>query len=209
MEFFPRQEKNYVTSDGDVVDRICWLYYGFTRGATEAVLRRNRFLTDFSPVLPAGLIIVLPIYQKDESPRELWKYVTKESLLATATVTTNSALVTPTDEELLAAYRVSKIRAKIEVPYRPVLNPSAPTDIVTVELGDDLLPGTVLPGVGNPENKQPKQVTDYDYVAVYYNDNGALRLGYIPKAQICEQCDYYTCTGNPIPDDIDNDDEFA
>jgi phage tail protein X len=50
----------YRTSDGDMVDRICWKHYGRTAGTVEAVLEANPGLAARGPVLPAGVIINLP-----------------------------------------------------------------------------------------------------------------------------------------------------
>lgn len=50
----------YRTSDGDMIDAICWKYYGRTQGAVEAVLAANPKLSDYGPVLDAGILIVLP-----------------------------------------------------------------------------------------------------------------------------------------------------
>lgn len=59
----------YSTSDGDMLDRICWVYYGQQSKAVEAVLEANRAikLADYGPVLPAGLIITLPELTASES----------------------------------------------------------------------------------------------------------------------------------------------
>ncbi|WP_323119972.1 tail protein X [Burkholderia alba] len=51
----------YTTSDGDMVDEIAWKYYGATdSGQVEAILAVNPGLADHGPVLPAGVMIVLP-----------------------------------------------------------------------------------------------------------------------------------------------------
>lgn len=48
------------TRDGDVVDQLALAAYGFAAGATEAVLAANPQLDAYGPVLPAGLVVVLP-----------------------------------------------------------------------------------------------------------------------------------------------------
>ena len=50
----------YLTRDGDMVDRICWKFYGRQGGAVEAVLEANPHLADRGPKLPAGIVIDLP-----------------------------------------------------------------------------------------------------------------------------------------------------
>ncbi len=50
----------YVTSEGDVLDAVCWLHYGPRPGTFEAVLKANPGLADRGPVLPAGLRVELP-----------------------------------------------------------------------------------------------------------------------------------------------------
>ncbi|GAK43589.1 tail X family protein [Tepidicaulis marinus] len=50
----------YRTSDGDMVDFICWKHYGVQSGAVEAVLEANEGLAALGPRLPAGVTITLP-----------------------------------------------------------------------------------------------------------------------------------------------------
>lgn len=50
----------YVTRQFDMVDLICWRYYGRTQGTVEAVLAVNQNLADLAPILPEGLRILLP-----------------------------------------------------------------------------------------------------------------------------------------------------
>lgn len=50
----------YRTRDGDMLDRLCWKYYGRSQGAVEAVLEANPGLALRGPVLPTGIEIVLP-----------------------------------------------------------------------------------------------------------------------------------------------------
>lgn len=47
------------TADGDVLDEVCWRYYGHP-DAVPAVLAANPGLADQLPVLPAGLALFLP-----------------------------------------------------------------------------------------------------------------------------------------------------
>lgn len=48
------------TIDGDMIDRLAHDAYGRTAGAAEAVMAANPHLAGLGPVLPAGLIVVLP-----------------------------------------------------------------------------------------------------------------------------------------------------
>ena len=56
----------YRTQAGDMLDEICWLYYGRTRGTVETVLEANPGLADYGPVLPAGVLVTLPIIEPQE-----------------------------------------------------------------------------------------------------------------------------------------------
>ncbi len=49
----------YLTTDGDVLDEICWRRYG-REDAVPDVLAANRGLADVGAVLPAGVLLVLP-----------------------------------------------------------------------------------------------------------------------------------------------------
>lgn len=65
----------YHTREHDVLDAICHKHYGHTNGTVEAVLAANPGLADQRPVLPAGLLITLPMLPKAETknqPIKLW-----------------------------------------------------------------------------------------------------------------------------------------
>lgn len=64
----------YVTSDGDMLDAICWSYYGAAPGVVETVLSANPGLADLGDVLPAGVAIKLPEIQSApvETEVTLW-----------------------------------------------------------------------------------------------------------------------------------------
>lgn len=51
----------YTTEAGDMVDHICWRFYGREVGPTEAVYDANPGLTAYGPVLPEGVAIILPV----------------------------------------------------------------------------------------------------------------------------------------------------
>ncbi|MCP3881676.1 MAG: phage tail protein [Sulfitobacter sp.] len=66
---------DYLTSEGDTVDFICWKFYGQQSGAVELVLEANRGLADRGPLLPAGLRLVLPDLPRpatEVQPLRLW-----------------------------------------------------------------------------------------------------------------------------------------
>lgn len=64
----------YTTKDGDVLDDICYRYYGHTDKTVEKVLDANDFLAFEPPVLKAGLKIVLPEIneRKSSETMRLW-----------------------------------------------------------------------------------------------------------------------------------------
>lgn len=51
----------YMTRAGDTADFIAWKHYGTTeRKVVEKLLDANKGLSDMGPVLPAGVIVLLP-----------------------------------------------------------------------------------------------------------------------------------------------------
>lgn len=55
----------YTSSDGDTVDYIAWKHYGTQAGQiTEQVLAANPGLAAYGPLLPAGVVITLPVVDK-------------------------------------------------------------------------------------------------------------------------------------------------
>jgi phage tail protein X len=64
----------YVTKDGDVLDAICWKYYGSTTGVVEKVLEANRHLAELGEIFSAGVKIVLPDLAQEEETEsvKLW-----------------------------------------------------------------------------------------------------------------------------------------
>lgn len=48
------------TSDGDLLDTLCYQQYGHLNGAVEAVLAANRLLADERQPFRAGLLISFP-----------------------------------------------------------------------------------------------------------------------------------------------------
>lgn len=67
--------ETYKTRAGDMLDEICFRFYGRQSGAVEAVLAANRDLADIGPVLPVGLTITLPELTapvQEAQPVRLW-----------------------------------------------------------------------------------------------------------------------------------------
>lgn len=64
----------YITKDGDVLDSICFKYYGSTSGTVEKVLEANRHLAELGEVFNANVKIVLPdLTQEEETENiKLW-----------------------------------------------------------------------------------------------------------------------------------------
>ncbi len=64
----------YVTKDGDVLDAICWKYYGSTTGVVEKVLQANRHLAELGAIFSAGVKIILPDLTQEEETEsvKLW-----------------------------------------------------------------------------------------------------------------------------------------
>jgi len=65
----------YRTRDGDMLDAICSRFYGNEQDVTEQVLAANPGLADVGPILPAGLILTLPVQTSPETVKDtvrLW-----------------------------------------------------------------------------------------------------------------------------------------
>ena len=64
----------YITKDGDVLDAICFKYYGNTSGTVEKVLEANRHLSELGAIFSAGVKIVLPDLSQEEETEsiKLW-----------------------------------------------------------------------------------------------------------------------------------------
>ena len=63
----------YITKNGDMLDKICFEYYG-TTAITCKVLEVNRELAKVGAVLPAGVTIYLPDVEKPTAKKKvtLW-----------------------------------------------------------------------------------------------------------------------------------------
>jgi phage tail protein X len=66
----------YRTKDGEMLDAICYRYYGRSSGVVELVLAANQNLSRQAEQLPAGLVITLPdlpSQTNDVTPIRLWQ----------------------------------------------------------------------------------------------------------------------------------------
>lgn len=62
------------TSDGDVLDSLCYVYYGRLAGVVEAVLAANPGLADQPQPFASGVLIVLPdISVQSQATVTLWE----------------------------------------------------------------------------------------------------------------------------------------
>ncbi|WP_421780705.1 tail protein X [Kiloniella litopenaei] len=59
----------YITKDKDMIDAICFKYYGFHQGTVELVLEANPGLAKQPSILPVGLVIELPDIERKETPK--------------------------------------------------------------------------------------------------------------------------------------------
>ncbi len=61
------------TSDGDLLDTLCYRYYGHLNGSVEQVLDANQGLADEPQPFRAGVLIVLPdIVETTQESIQLW-----------------------------------------------------------------------------------------------------------------------------------------
>lgn len=50
----------YKSIQGDTLDKICFRFYGYTKGILEQTLEANPGVEEFGPELPLGTLISLP-----------------------------------------------------------------------------------------------------------------------------------------------------
>ncbi|WP_339540588.1 tail protein X [Pseudomonas sp. RA_5y_Pfl1_P24] len=61
------------TSDGDLLDTLCYQHYGHLNGTVEAVLAANRLLADEPQPLRVGLLITFPEIERPAVEQvQLW-----------------------------------------------------------------------------------------------------------------------------------------
>lgn len=63
--------QTYITRQFDMLDDICWRFYGRTQQTVEAVMIANPNLADLLPILPEGLTISLPDLPQPETTETL------------------------------------------------------------------------------------------------------------------------------------------
>ncbi|MFC5372901.1 tail protein X [Brevundimonas faecalis] len=63
--------RQITTRQGDVVDQIAKAFYGDMEKATEAVLDANPHLADLPPVLPAGVVVTMPVLATTPTKKRL------------------------------------------------------------------------------------------------------------------------------------------
>lgn len=103
----PKVETQYLTREGDVLDKICWNYYGRTKGTVEATLLRNRTtLSFYRSLLPAGVLLVLPVVSLPDSGIKLWNYRAEVLFTPTSAQSSGDSLLAVQDA--LATYRLNK-----------------------------------------------------------------------------------------------------
>jgi len=80
----------YTTRAGDLLDWIAWRFYGRTQGTVAVVLAANPGLAEWRPVLPGGLVVLLPpVAAEPDTVAGLWQGVSEpaanvpEALLTT------------------------------------------------------------------------------------------------------------------------------
>lgn len=61
--------QTYLTAEGDVLDWVVWKHYGHQRpGTVELVLQANPGIADLGELLPAGVLVTLPVLP--QTPRK-------------------------------------------------------------------------------------------------------------------------------------------
>lgn len=64
----------YTTRDGDMLDEICFKFYGKTDGTVERVLEANQNLANLGPVYSAGVVITMPdVAIESQTKVRLWE----------------------------------------------------------------------------------------------------------------------------------------
>ncbi|MEI7377230.1 tail protein X [Dickeya chrysanthemi] len=62
--------KVYAHQD-DVLDALCYRYYGRTQGIVETVMQSNPGIADFGPLLPHGTVVILPDINVSDSQESI------------------------------------------------------------------------------------------------------------------------------------------
>lgn len=173
MNKIQQLDKNYLTSDGDVLDRICWLFYGSTANVTERVLARNPVLNKYPSVLPAGIILVLPLFKYEPNRVALWDYVQPRSV--------DFVKLKQEEEDRLAA--IQRYRAPDQTIFIGQSVNSLYSPVAKVQ---PILVGNQVPDSFNrpPSPVMPGEDAD-QYVAVYYRGEGnVFKVGFVKREEV-------------------------
>jgi phage tail protein X len=139
VDFGVATEKQYITTDGDVLDAICWAYYGRTQQVVEAVWLRNRdVLATYGPILPAGVLLVLPVVAiQVNGANRLWNYrVPAKFPLSTTDPFAQDTLEIV--EAALEVYRAARDSGAVVVPTvlaQASANVVIPPEVETLRVG--------------------------------------------------------------------------
>lgn len=176
MSQLPQLDKNYLTTQGDVLDKICWLFYGITDRTVKIVLERNPILNEYPSILPAGILLVLPTLNAEPSRQPLWDYVqpTQAQFTVDESQSEEQKLRDSLNQYQNTGDGTIYISAKVDRLYSPMasvtpilVGPQVPANLKTEPLPD--IPST------NAES----------YVGIYYRGpNNTFRVGYISKDQL-------------------------
>jgi phage tail protein X len=174
MSALPQLDKNYLTMDGDVLDKICWLFYGQSSKTTEAVLKRNPLLNRYPSVLPAGLILVLPVMRYEAQRKPLWDYVQPKRIDLTRVKSDAT-----TQDDALAQYRLAKTDT-IYVAERVTKLYSPNSTVLPVLVGSQ-----VPTEFTTPPRPDIPQEGGQEYVAVYYRGaDNQFKVGFVPNNEV-------------------------
>lgn len=187
MTKLPTLAKNYLTIDGDVLDKICWLFYGKREKVTEAVIAANPIVLEYGTVMPAGIILVLPPLQFDIQRKALWDYVQPVAMDLSLIPNNGNSYV-----DALEDYRNTS--APLFVGQRVDVLRAPPSEILPVLVGDQLPPNFSQPPLPSvPDGEEAK------YVAVYYRGpDNTFKVGYITREEFdTGSADEIYITGSP------------
>lgn len=63
----------YVTLENEMLDEICFRYYGTEKGTVEKVLALNKHVAELPLLLPEGVEIELPSLEAKTKEMKLWE----------------------------------------------------------------------------------------------------------------------------------------
>lgn len=200
--FLPQSPVQYLSRAGDVVDQIAWQYYGFYTASAEAVYRANRWLSRFPAVLPAGLLIILPVLQSSlilkNQTIELWNYAPTVQPVASLPNAQAVDTLAADYAAALAAYRVQRDSfndptAQLTAQLVAAASGGS-TDIGGSGVVDSTVAAGGVPSVGGagaggvPEWEAPlapPEIADAEWFAVLFQDgSGNWGIGRMSRANL-------------------------